>query len=150
MSTSPSTSVSFARMPGAATTSGTSFGVAYASARATGGSFTGVTVIATAAGALNVVPSWTRNVNPSLPLKFGDGAYMRLGGAPLKVPCAGGVTIEYVSGLPSTSVPASTIPSTTSSLVATDCGTATGGSFTGVMVMVTVATSVPRWPSSTV
>jgi hypothetical protein len=64
----PSTSVSFASTPGAATLSGASSAVVKLSFAATGPSLTGTTVTATVAAAESVKPSFVWNWNESGPL----------------------------------------------------------------------------------
>ena len=68
VSASPSTSLSFASTPAAATFNAVSSLVLYASFAATGASFTAVTVMLTVAAAESTVPSFALNVKLSLPL----------------------------------------------------------------------------------
>src|SRR5207302_9723890 len=115
---------------------------------ATGAWLTCTTVMLTVAAAESTVPSFALNVKLSGPKYPAAGVYVTVGATPLSVPCAGAVTTAYVSGSPSTSVAASAIAVAVSWFVVTLCAVATGVSFTGVMVSVTVATfefSVPSF-----
>ena len=75
------------------------------------------------------------------------GVYVRVEPEPESVPCAGGVTIAYVSGSPSMSVALSGTSSGVSSATRAELSIATGGSLTGVTVSATKAESVPPFPS---
>ena len=65
----------------------------------------------------------------------------------MNVPCDAGVTMLYVSGSSSTSVPPSAIGSGVSSFVVTLCGVATGASFTEVTSIAIVAGALSNSPS---
>jgi hypothetical protein len=58
----------------------------------TGASFTAVIVIETVAATESAVPSFTWNVNESLPVAFAFGVYVRFGAVPLNTPFDGCVT----------------------------------------------------------
>ena len=58
-------------------------------ATATGTSLTGLTVIETVAMAEFAVPSFTRKVKLSAPMKFEVGVKVTFGAVPLRVPLAG-------------------------------------------------------------
>ena len=76
----------------------------------------------------------------SEPEKFGSGSYVQVSALPDRLPLAGSVTISNVRiSAVSTSVPVRVISSGVSSAVLSDCGSATGGSLTGVTVIETVA-----------
>jgi hypothetical protein len=66
------------------------------------------------------------------------------------VPCAGWVTIAYVSSVPSASLPDSVIVAGASSSVVTVWSAATGASFTALTVIETVATFESAVPSRAV
>ena len=72
---------------------------------------------------------------------------MRVAPEPDSVPCAGGVTIAYVSGSPSMSVAWSWTSSGESSATWAELSVATGASLTGVTVNATEAESDPPLPS---
>src|SRR3989337_2157917 len=93
---------------------------------ATGGSFTGVTVMLTVAGADVSDPSVVVKVKLSLPLKLGTGVYVRAGTDPVSVPCAGPLTTANVKASPSGSEPVSVIALGVSSFVVTLWLSATG------------------------
>ena len=65
--------------------------------------------------------------------------YVIFGGEPVKLPCAGPVTIEKISGLNSGSLALRKICLDVSCAMMIVCGVAVGGSFTGVIVIETVA-----------
>jgi hypothetical protein len=66
--------------------------------------------------------------------------YVRLAPLPESAPCVGESTIAYVSGSPSVSVAARGTSAKLSSASTAVFGLATGGSFTGLTVIETVAT----------
>src|SRR5437899_10492325 len=117
-------------------------------ASATGAWLTCITVRLTVAAAESTVPSLALKVKLSGPKYPAAGVYVTFGATPLNVPCVGATTMAYVSGSPSTSLAVSVIAFVVSWLVVTLCAFATGGSFTAVTVIVTVATfefSVPSF-----
>ena len=143
VSASPSASVAVSTIAFAVSSA-----VVAAWASATGAWFTCTTVRLTVAAAESTVPSFALNVKLSGPLYPAAGVYVRFGATPLSVPCVGAVTTAYVSVSPSTSVAVSVIALAVSWFVVTLCAVATGASFTGVTVSVTVATfefSVPSF-----
>ena len=69
--------------------------------------------------------------------------YVTAGGVPDRVPCAGCVTTVYavIVSPSTTSLPVRVMDFAMSSAVVTACAFATGASFTGVIVMLTVASA---------
>ena len=118
-------------------------------ATATGASFTAVIPIETVATAESNAPSFTLKVNESVPFAFAFGVYVRFGAVPLSRPFVGAATTVYVRVFSSGSVPASVTNFATSSMTATDCATANGGSFLSCTTTATVATAESKEPSFT-
>ena len=86
---------------------------------ATGGSFTSATVIVNVEVFELFVPSLTRHVKVSVPLKSGAGVYVRLAPDPVRSPWKGPVRIVYVSA-PAGEAASSVIDFATSSFVLVD------------------------------
>ena len=120
---------------------------------ATGASLTAATVIVTVATFESSLPSLALYEKLSLPLKFADGVYVKLPFAlSASVPWAGPVTSPAVNVPPSMSVslpntPGAATMSGWSSVAVYASGSATGESFTALIVIVTVATFESAVPS---
>ncbi len=84
---------------------GTSMSVAVPWSCATGKSFTAFTVMDTVPASVPPFPSSTWNTNPSAPLKFVLGTYVRDGKTPESVPLTGPERMLNVSASPSGSEP---------------------------------------------
>src|SRR5205809_112554 len=144
ISGSPSTSLS---LTSAWIVTDTSSSVFVKSFTATGGSFTPVTVMLTIALAVLPLPSHRQYAVDAVPLKLAAGVNTTFVPAMLAVPLVG-LTEVMINGSPSTSLSLTSawIVTDTSSTVFVKSFTATGGSFTGVTVMLTVATPELVWP----
>src|SRR6185503_11280247 len=150
VSVSPSMSLSLTSTSiGVSASSSATLAVSFA---ATGGSLTGVTVIATVAVAVPPWPSEIVYVKLVAPWKFAAGwnATLRPSMAITAEPFAGWVTAVIVRALPSMSLSltsTSTDVGSESSAMLAASSTGTGAWLIGVTVMLTVAVAVPPLPS---
>src|SRR3990172_8430675 len=109
----------------------------------------------TVAGPLLSEPSFTVKLKLSGPFRLAFGVYVTCaevavrGVIALNTPRVGPVPIANPKQFPSASVPVRVIVTAVSSAVVTDCALATGASFTGVTVILTVAGELVEVPSLT-